>query len=132
VTALVRIGCVRQSKRTISLPASAVSMLRTHRKEQLELDMQLGIRTDLVFQRRPSRPRLSDNGVASGDVEEEAAAGQIPCDAAHPRLGADRQRHRCSRRLGHANPTITLNTYAHLFDKTDNTAATAIDKLLAN
>jgi integrase len=36
-----------------------------------------------------------------------------------------------SRRLGHAGPTITLSVYAHLFDKADTSAATAIDKLLA-
>jgi integrase len=32
-----------------------------------------------------------------------------------------------SRRLGHANPTITLNTYAHLFKKDDSGAAIAIE-----
>jgi integrase len=35
-----------------------------------------------------------------------------------------------SRRLGHANPTITLSGYAHLVDKTDEAAATAIDSIL--
>ena len=32
-----------------------------------------------------------------------------------------------SRRLGHANPTVTLNTYAHLFNKDDSGAAVAIE-----
>jgi integrase len=32
-----------------------------------------------------------------------------------------------SRRLGHANPTVTLNIYAHLFAKTDCVAAEAIE-----
>jgi hypothetical protein len=35
-----------------------------------------------------------------------------------------------SRRLGHGSPVITLNTYAHLFAKTDTAAAAAIDKVL--
>jgi integrase len=35
-----------------------------------------------------------------------------------------------SRRLGHTSPTITLNVYAHLFDKTDESAATAIEAIL--
>ncbi|MGD0533586.1 MAG: tyrosine-type recombinase/integrase, partial [Methyloceanibacter sp.] len=35
-----------------------------------------------------------------------------------------------SRRLGHASPTITLSVYAHLFDKTDEGAATAIQAVL--
>jgi integrase len=32
-----------------------------------------------------------------------------------------------SRRLGHANPTVTLNTYAHLFRKSDTVAAAATE-----
>lgn len=35
-----------------------------------------------------------------------------------------------SRRLGHANPTVTLTVYAHLFQKTDHTAAAAIEAAL--
>ena len=35
-----------------------------------------------------------------------------------------------SRRLGHASPTITLSVYAHLFDKTDEAAANAIEAVL--
>jgi integrase len=35
-----------------------------------------------------------------------------------------------SRRLGHGSPAITLNVYAHLFAKTDTTAAAAIAKVL--
>jgi integrase len=35
-----------------------------------------------------------------------------------------------SRRLGHANPTVTLNVYAHLFKKDDRAAAAAIEKVL--
>ena len=36
-----------------------------------------------------------------------------------------------SRRLGRGSPTITLNTYPHLFTKTDAMAADAIEKILA-
>ena len=35
-----------------------------------------------------------------------------------------------SRRLGHGSPVVTLNTYAHLFSRTDEAAATAIEKAL--
>jgi len=35
-----------------------------------------------------------------------------------------------SRRLGHADPTVTLRTYAHLFDKVDTSAASAIELAL--
>ena len=32
--------------------------------------------------------------------------------------------------LGHGSPVVTLNTYAHLFAKTDTAAAAAIDRVL--
>ena len=32
-----------------------------------------------------------------------------------------------SRRLGHANPTITLSVYGHLFSNTDDRAAQVIE-----
>ena len=35
-----------------------------------------------------------------------------------------------SRRLGHGSPTVTLTVYAHLFQKTDLTAASAIEATL--
>ena len=35
-----------------------------------------------------------------------------------------------SRRLGHGSPVVTLNTYAHLFAKTDEKAADAIEAAL--
>ena len=35
-----------------------------------------------------------------------------------------------SRRLGHGSPTITLSVYAHLFDRSDEAAAKAIDLVL--
>ena len=33
-----------------------------------------------------------------------------------------------SRRLGHKNPTVTLNVYAHLFKPDDKAAAASIEK----
>ena len=38
---------------------------------------------------------------------------------------------RVSKRLGHANPAVTLKTYAHLFDKQDDKSAEAIDATVA-
>jgi integrase len=35
-----------------------------------------------------------------------------------------------SRRIGHANPTVTLNTYGHLFKKDDSAAVAAIEAAL--
>ena len=35
-----------------------------------------------------------------------------------------------SRRLGHSSPALTLRIYAHMFSRTEATAAAAIGKLL--
>jgi integrase len=35
-----------------------------------------------------------------------------------------------SKRLGHASPTITLNTYSHLFKKDDDDLVSALEKAL--
>jgi integrase len=37
-----------------------------------------------------------------------------------------------SRRLGHSNPSVTLNVYAHLFGNTDETAAGVIEIAFAS
>jgi integrase len=36
-----------------------------------------------------------------------------------------------SRRLGHASPVITMSTYAHLFNRSDEAAAKAIEMVLS-
>jgi integrase len=36
-----------------------------------------------------------------------------------------------SKRLGHANPTVTLRIYAHIFAKRDDKASNAINAALA-
>jgi len=35
-----------------------------------------------------------------------------------------------SRRMGHKNPIVTLNTYGHLFKRDDSAAARAIEKAM--
>jgi hypothetical protein len=35
-----------------------------------------------------------------------------------------------SRRLGHGSPVVTMSVYAHLFDRSDEDAAKAIDAVL--
>ncbi len=37
-----------------------------------------------------------------------------------------------SRRLGHGSPAITLGVYAHLFNRTDEAAAQAIEEALGS
>ena len=113
----------KHGRRTISLPASAVKSLREHRIKQMELLLALGLgRLDpdaLVFSERRRAcvalgiPRVTFHALRHTHASALIAAGLDIVTI--------------SRRLGHANPTVTLNTYAHLFSKSDTLAAAAIE-----
>jgi integrase-like protein len=100
----------RNSRRTISLPASVIPLLREHRKAQLELRMQLGLGKPpadaLVFCKRDGEP-LSPDDLSwrwRHLPRQQATDGQLPRAAAHPRLGADRRRHRRGENLQAPRP----------------------------
>ena len=107
-------------------------MLRDHRKSQLELLMQLGVRTDLVFTTTNGDARRPD--YVTNEWRYVLAKKKLPKVKFH----AMRHTHASVLIASHGltasrprGPTITLSVYAHLFDKADTSAATAIDKLLA-
>ena len=130
----------RHGQRLISLPAIAVEVLREQRKTQLEIRLRLGIGrllpTHFVFGdlegslchpdwityhwkhlvETRNLPRVTLHALRHSHASALIAAGQDVVTV--------------SRRLGHASPTITLSVYAHLFDKTDEAAATAIEAVL--
>jgi integrase len=124
--------------RTISLPPTAVVDLREHRKQQLELRMQLGMgKPDsdaLVFCRLdgsnlvPSSVTRSWNQAVNGRWKFHALrhthASALIADGLDPVLIAAR--------LGHSSPMVTMTIYAHQFRqrKKDTTAADSIEKLL--
>jgi integrase len=128
------------SRRTISLPAIVTDILRDHRRTQLERCLQLG----------SGRP-ASDSLVFPGDDGGYDAPNAFSCRWARAatRLGIPQIRWHSlrhthasmliaagvdvvtvSRRLGHANPAITLKVYSHMFATSDAAAAAAIDKAL--
>jgi integrase len=127
-------------RRIISLPEGAVTVLRAHRKRLLEQRLQLGqgklTPDSLVFCKMDESP-LSPGGV-SDSWRDAIAVRKLPKVTFH----ALRHSHASalissgidiltvSRRLGHASPSITLGIYAHLVAKTDNAAASVIDKAL--
>jgi integrase len=130
----------RHGRRTIALPPIAIEVFREHRKTQLEIRLKLGIGRLLpehhVFGdlcgsvRHPDwityhwrhivealgLPRVTLHALRHSHASALIAAGQDVVTV--------------SRRLGHASPTITLSVYAHLFDKTDEAAASAIQEVL--
>jgi integrase len=127
-------------RRTISLPSSAVSVLREHRRALLEMRLALGLGKPgddaLLFGNsdgspmRPNQlswlwrsackslklPRVSFHALRHTHASALIAAGLDVVAI--------------SRRLGHANPTVTLNIYGHLFKKDDIAAAVAIDAVM--
>jgi integrase len=127
----------KHSRRTISVPDSTVDMLRDHRRQQLELRMALGMGKPepdaLVFCRHDGRP-LPPNHLTYR--WRRAVGGKWVFHAlrhthASALIAAGQDVVKVSRRLGHSSPTITLRTYAHLFEAgPDRAAADAIDKVL--
>lgn len=123
----------RHGRRTISLPAAAVSELRAHRKAQLEMRLRLGqgkVPDDaLAFANWDGQIRNPDA------LSKEWAGGMKQIGMPHITLHALRHTHASqliaegldiltiSRRLGHGSPTITLGVYGHLFANTDERAA---------
>jgi integrase len=125
----------KHSRRTISLPPSAIAMLGQHRKEQLELRLQLGMG-------KPNAETLVFSNHEGGAISPNCFS--VTWRRAVPQVTFHALRHShasaliasgvdvvtVSRRLGHSNPTITLGVYSHLFSETDTKAAAAIEKLL--
>jgi integrase len=132
----------KHGRRTISLPPSAVAILREHRRKQLEMRMALGLGRPepdaLVFCHPDGSPMSPDK--LSRDWGRACKRLGLPEVMFH----ALRHTHvsaliaagvdvvQISRRIGHSSPTVTLRTYAHLFKNTDTAAAEAIEAALRN
>src|SRR5262249_40820137 len=114
--------------------------LRQHRKRQLEIRLALGLGRDtdtsLVFATAGGDMLSPDN--LSRDWRRLVKRRGFPAVSFH----ALRHTHasvliasgldvvKGSRRLGHSSPAVTLTVYAHLFEKADTMAASAIDAAL--
>jgi integrase len=130
----------RSGHRIVSLPASVVEIIRAHRRRQAEQRLLLGIGTagddDLVFARPDGLPYPPDT--LSRDWWRLTLALGLP------RIGFHALRHSSasaliaagldvgtvSRRLGHADPSITLRVYTHQFAASDGEAAAAIERAM--
>lgn len=130
----------RHGRRAVALPGAAAEALREHWRAQCALRLQLGIgrpsAADCIF---PS-PASATFAPRSPDALSDAWR-----DAVHwrklPKVTFHALRHShasaliaagvdvltVSRRLGHANASITLNVYGHLVEQNGDKAAAAID-----
>jgi integrase len=128
--------------REISLPEDAITALREHRRQQLELRMALGLGKmpddALVF---PAPLKGGYQSPRSLSVRWRRTVKHLGL----PQVGWHALRHThasmlidagidvvtVSKRLGHASPLVTLQTYAHKFRKDDAKAAEAINAAMA-
>lgn len=128
----------KSGRRDIAIPDIVVEALTDHRREQLELRVSLGLgkpQADaLTFPSFDGGPQYPRN--LSGEWKEACAlVGIDPPVTFHSlrhshasqliKAGVDVVT--VSKRLGHANPQITLQVYAHLWQKRDDTAAAVIN-----
>ncbi len=130
----------RHGRRLISLPEIAIGVLGQQRKVQLEIRLKLGIgkltHTHHVFGALEGQPRHP--GWLTDKWKHAVKTKNLPRVSLHALrhshasalIASGQDVVTVSRRLGHASPTITLAVYAHLFDKTDEAAANAIDLIL--
>ena len=126
--------------RTISLAPSTAEIMRTHLRKLRERRMALGLgreRPDTPVFSTPVGQLLSPDNL-SRDWVRLVKARKLPDVTFH----ALRHTHasaliaggvdvvKISRRLGHSSPKVTLTIYAHLFEKTDLAAASAMEATL--
>jgi integrase len=127
-------------RRTVSLPASVVDILRVHRRQQNEQRLLLGLggasATDLVFALPDGSPYPPDK--LSRDWLRIVTSRKLPRVMFHALrhshvsalIGSGQDILTISRRIGHASPAVTLAVYAHRFGNHDRDAAVAIDAAL--
>jgi integrase len=126
-----------RSHRNIALPARLVEELRSYRKEQLEYWIQLGVgRFELVFPnwdgslRNPSHfTKAFSREVAAANLPHVTFHGLRHTHITHL-LRSNVPVHVVSARAGHANPTVTINIYAHLLPGQQEGAAAVMDAAL--
>jgi integrase len=126
-----------RSRRTIALPARLVEELRSYRKEQLEYCLKIGVgRFELVFPNWDGSLRNPAHFTKA--FSREVVAAKLPHVTFHGLrhthithlLRSNVPVHVVSARAGHANPTVTLNIYAHLLPGQQEGAAAVIDAAL--
>jgi integrase len=130
----------KRGRRTISLPPSAVALLREHRRRQLELRLALGLGKpgpDALVFCRPDGSPLSPDNLSRDWIRACKSLGlrrvmfhALRHTHVSALIAAGLDVVAISRRIGHGSPNVTLGTYGHLFRNTDVAAANAIEATL--
>jgi integrase len=132
----------KAGKRDITMPDLVVDVLRDARKRDLEQRFALGrgkpSGDDLLFARLGGAPqsphalsaewRKAAESLGLGDVTFHALRHT---HASHL-IAAGIDVVKVAKRLGHSDPTITLSTYAHFFQKLEDRSAEAVNAAVAD
>lgn len=127
------------SRRTITIGRSALEALRTHRKVQTEERLRIGRAwqdLDLVFPSTFGAPIDGSNLLkAHYALLKQAGLPRVRFhdlrhSAATLLLEAGVQPHAVAQRLGHATPSLVMDTYGHVTDRMQQHATAAIDAAL--
>jgi integrase len=130
----------KHGRRTITIPPAVVADLRAHWKATQEQRLTFGIgrstSTDLVFTMWDGSPR-KPNALTNDWLRASMVTGRrinlhaLRHTHASSLIAAGVDILTISRRLGHANPKITLDVYGHLYGNTDDKAAAAVEAMFA-
>lgn len=130
----------RHGRRTISIPASVTDELRAHWKAQQEQRLSLGLGRsgpeDLIFA-APEGALRKPNALTNDWLRATLAVGRrinlhsLRHHHASSLISAGIDVLTISRRLGHANPSITLTVYGHLYPDTDDRAVQVVEAMFA-
>ena len=130
----------KRGRRTITLPATALSDLKAHWSLQQELRLRLGIGksppTSLVFCDINSDPLIPQTVSQTwmkitASAKVEATFHSLRHTHVSHLIAAGVDILTISRRIGHSSPVVTLKTYGHLMPQTDDKAALAIEAALS-
>jgi integrase len=129
----------KAGRRSITLPATTIAVLRAHWRAQLEQRLLLGLGKiepkDLLFPNLRGGLR-SPNALSQEWKEHVRKLGltvtfhSLRHTHASQLIAAGLDIITVSRRLGHSKPSVTLDVYGHLFPSTDDRAAEIMEKSL--
>jgi integrase len=130
----------KNSRRSLTFPASTAAVLREHRKKQLELRMALGLGKQpadaLVFCQpdgsliKPSWLSYTWRNTRQSMELPDVTFHAFRHTHASALIAAGLDVVAISRRMGHSSPVVTLRIYGHLFKKDDSGAAAAIEAVM--
>lgn len=128
-------------QRDVTLPDIVVDVLREHRRKRSEEHLALGLgkiaADTLLFSRIGGGPRSPNTFTkdwakcAAGIGLAEITFHALRHTHASHLIDAGVDVVRISKRLGHSAPTVTLDTYAHLFARQEDKSAAAINDAVA-